>query len=505
MKDVYVRFNGTIDRRNPRDEFLKDKENSVYMRENFLARDGKLKRPVGTVHQITTTLTGIPTWITRYNTVEIGQISPKSFFYTQDGKAWVIDDQAKTATVVKELLNKDAYPNSDLFKLGDQVFNYFVDGEGLYKYDGNNANNWEKVKLEDSDGNSVKPTDVKEFQERLCVISDSYLFISKNLEPDTLDDATDSIQIQIGKGRGKNLSLISLGDNLYIFNTEGIYILEGIISAVASTFWVRQVDDHKILSGRTCKKVESAIFFLASDYNVWAFNGSSCEKKTHNEKLEDFINTSRDMLDKAVATYEENYYKLSFVEKGSTYPNLEWWWDSLEDRGDFVRGRNVACYLETESTVEEVFRQIGKSNEAKILNCVGTAFDTEPIRSKLWTKDITIKKGHNVRFRSFYLDIEPISATMRIDVNYLLDGRIGNDVATSWTQALQGETWDLGQIHIANQSQVIHKTQPKIDYARGQSIAFYIDDAKPDTYITIKGMRIDYITKHRKKDYRVSQ
>ncbi len=502
MPDFYTKFNGKIDRRSPRNE---GKPEDPVMRENWLSRDGILKRPAGIERCITTTLSGYPKWMGRYNTLEIGQITPKSFCYTDNGKLWVIDDNAQTATEIKDQLKSNGYPKHWLFKRGEQVFLYLVDGENLYKFDGNNDNRFEKVKVEDSGGLPVNPIDIIEHKDRLCLISKAYLFISANLSPDTFDSATDSIQIIVGSGKGENLALGKIGDNLFILNTEGIFVLAGdVISALAATFEVRLVDERKIIAGRSAVKVERAIIFLADDLNLWSFNGSSSEKLSHSEKLEDFINPKRIYLYKAIAHYYYNYYMLSFVETGEIDNKIEVWYDTIEGKIDFVRSRNVGCYMSADPTIEETYLQIGSSNRGYILQVGrGKLFDGNAITTRLATRDITVKKGHNVRFTAFYPEFEPVG-DRNIIFNYLLDGRL-SDLSgnANFTQNLSGEVKKLGQISIKNQSQFIDRIRPKINYAKGASIAFYIQDLTGNLEPNFIGMGIDYIDKGQKKSKRV--
>ena len=114
MADFYSKLSGQIDRRSPNNE---GNPEDPILRENFLARDGILKKPKGTVKAVTALLDDKPRWIGRYYTIETGQISPKTFVYTQDGQLWVIDDQAKTATSIKELLNENRRKERQLLGL----------------------------------------------------------------------------------------------------------------------------------------------------------------------------------------------------------------------------------------------------------------------------------------------------------------------------------------------------------------------------------------------------
>ena len=496
-----LKFTGRIDRRNPRNE---GDMTSPYMRENLLSRDGILKHPRGTETHITG-LYGIPVWSGRYYTIETGVVSPKTFVLTNTGTMYFIDDTLRTATDVTFGLsfNVNGYPKSWMYKSGEQTYLYLVDGENLYKYDGNNDKRFEKVEVLDSNDDPVNPIDVIEHKDRLCLLSKGFIFVSKNLYPDIFDDSTDSIQIVVGSGKGENLSFGKLDDKLYTFNTEGIFVLNGdTISAVATSFEIRLADERKIISSRSLKKVENAIVFLADDLNLWSFNGSISEKLSHPEKLEDFINPYRSMLDKAVATYYNNYYMLSFVETGETIPKLEIWYDAFEKKIEFVRGRNVSCYLEVDPTKEMKYQQLGRSDTGTIMYADrGYTFGGAIIVSRLWTKDIVLNKGRNVRISAFYPEFEPIG-NRNLRIWYFLDGRL-TDLSTTpvsyFEQNLQGETKTLGMIHIKNQSQVTSRVRPRINYSKGESVAFYINDSTYELDFNFKGIMIEYIPRAMKK------
>ena len=444
--------------------------------------------PRGTERSIDTALTGDPMWMARYHSIEVGITSPKSYCYTNDGKLWRINDHERVAKEIKTGLVENAYPKSWLFKKLTSTILYLVDGDNLYKYDGNNDDNFEQVSV------SFDPIDIIEHKDRSILLGETSILISKSLDFDIFDDATDSIEIIIGSGKGKNLALGKIEDRLYIFNTEGIFVLAGdVISALAPTFEVRLVDERKIIAGRTLAKVEKALMFLADDLNVYSWDGNTTIKMSHDEKLEDYINPYREYLDKAVGTYEDNYYKLSFVETGDVDNKLEWWWDALENKSTFVRGRNVAYYMQTDPTIELSFFQFCSSTK-KVLCWAerGFNFDNEAIQIKLWTKNIVLYKNHNVRIQAFYPDFEAVGARS-IDIQYLLDSRLSPTTPTKWSQDLQGETFDLGAIPINNQSDVEDRIRPKIGYSRGSSITFVIDDETFNARFTLKGIGIEFI------------
>lgn len=492
---TFLKFNGKINRRLPQDEIG---DNEVSLRWNWLSRNNRLVKPPG--HKTTTTgLTDISRWMARYQTFEVGALSPKTFVYTEDGRIWVLNDQTGAPTVVKELLKVNSDPRHWLFKTGSQTNLFLVDGDTLFIHDGNNANTFDVVTLTDSGGSSVHPIDLIEHKDRLCVISRNSLFISKNLEPTNFTDANDSIEIIVGSGKGQNLALGKIEDHLFIFNTEGIFVLDGdVISALAITFEVRLVDERKLGLQHSVVKVEQALIFVADDYELWSFDGSSSKMLSYELKLKDFVNTYALPKTKANAVYHDNYYKLSFVEKGLVEPNTEIWWDAFEDKIDIVKGRNVSCYMKTDPTIEAEILQMGQSNANTIVQ-EGTAndFNGTAIATRLRTKDYTPKKGHNVRFTAFYPEFEP-TGNRDLTIIYLLDGRLSNP-QTAFTSHLQGETTTLGTVNINNQAQFTGRVRPSINYAHGQSIAFEVIEATLGLKSSLVGIGIDFIVKERKK------
>ncbi len=494
----FWKFTGRIDDRNPKNEgdFA-----SPVVCENLLSRDGVLKTPPGTVKDITTELTDRATWGARYDTQETGVVvKVKSFCYTVDGKLWLLDEISNTATEIKSGLNTTAYPKHWIVKVNTQSILYFVDGLNLYKYDGNNDNTFEKVTVEDSNGDPVNPIDLMEHKDRLILISQNFAFISKNLEYDVYDDPVDSIQLIIGTGKGINLALGKIEDFFYFLNTQGIYVLNGDqISAVASTFSIDLIEERNIVAGRTAIKVEKAINFLAAtDKNIelWSFDGVGTKLLTHVEKIHDKINLKKVYLDKAVAYYYDNYYMLSFVERGETENNLEFWWDALGGSARWVRDRDVSFYMSSNPTVEEPFLWIGSSSSNFVLRHAPgeRTFNGSKIPIYLLTKDVTISKGRNVRITEIFPEIR-CTGENDLFIRYLLDGRLSDLVGKAdFNQDLSGEVMLLGLIRVRNQSGVMDRVLPKIKYSKGVSIAFEIR-MSVDFEVELLGIGVNYIDK----------
>lgn len=498
MADFNVKFTGKIDRRSPTNE---GEPSNPVLRYNWISRDGVLKKPPG--HEaVFTDLGSVPRWQGRYYSVETGVISEKSFVYTENGRIRVLDDSAGTSTEVASLLNENAFPKHWLFKTVASTKLYLVDGVNLYAYDGNADNKFELISILDTGGDSILPIDLIEHRDRLFLISEASLYVSKNLFPEVFDDATDSIQIIVGSGKGRNLALGKIEDKLYILNTEGLFVLDGdVISALASTFEVRLVDDRKIIAGGTVQGVEKAILFLADDLELWSWDGSTTQMLSFELKLKDFVNQDTNLLKKAVSVYHDNFYKMSFVENGEVEPDIEIWWDAFEDKIDIVRGRKVSCYMRTDATEEAEYLEMGQNDSGTIVREGRTNdFNGVAIATRLRTRDITPKKGHNVRFTAFYPEFMP-TGDRNIIIRYLLDSRSSNPtgVGAEWIQNLRGEVKTLGELNIVNQGQFTDRVRPKINYARGESIGFEIIEATLGLKADFMGIGMDFIAKQRSK------
>ena len=509
MADFFQDLTGDLDRRFPRDG---GKPEDAAYRHNLIARDGRLSSVKGTERLNATDTGSLITWLARYTTIESGIVSPKTVCYTNDGNLYRVDIVTGILTQAQSGLNQTAYPRHWQYKLGTQTLLFLVDGLNLWKYDGNDSNIWENVGLKDALGDPVKPIDVIEHKDRLCLLTKNTLMISANLAPTTFDSAVDSIEIVLGSGKGENIAFGKIDDNLFIFSTEGIFVLYGdTISAVASTFEVRLADNsHKAICTRTVINVENAIIFLGEDLELWSFSGStmSCKLLSYKLKLKELMNHKRDWLDKAVACYYDNFYMLSFVEKGQTTNRMELWYDTFEEKMNLVYDRRVSCYcpvvLDSEQE-ERQYLQTGRSDVGRIMWCDrGTNFDDVAIEKKLTTKDITPKKGRNVRFSAFYPELEPVGNRQFL-LRYIIDGRLSNPSGSQADvmQNEQGDVVSLGFITIANQEQFTDRFRPKIDYARGTSIAFEIYDQTKDLALTVKGIGIDMIDKAKKKGKKV--
>lgn len=508
MADLFLNFTKKVDRRSPH---TKGDPDSPYERINLLSRDGRLSIPKGTQRVLSSESESIFTWGARYHTTETGVISPKTFTYSVNGKLWHIDELAQTATEIKASLNENAYPKSWMFKTGNQNNLFLVDESNLYRYDGNNDYTFSRVGITDTSGDTINPIDVIEHKDRLCLISEEFLYISANLQPTVFDDSTDSLQIVVGSGQGKNLALAKIkgNDTLYILNTEGIYALSGdTISALASTFDVRLVDGAKIIARRTAVNVENAIVFLADDYNLWAFDGNSSKKLSHSEKIDDLMDKHREMLDRAVATYYDNYYMLSVVVPGGGPLNntREIWWDAFEDKIDIVDGRRVSCYIPSDTTVESKFLMFCRSDISMVMWAErGLLFDDEAIQYRLITRAILPKKGINVRFLAFYPELDPIG-DRTITFRYFLDARTYDlDDTAKWDQSLLGERKTIGSVNFKNQYAITGRVRPKINYAMGQSITFYLEGSESNLPLTLLGIGMDFIVKRKVKGRKVGQ
>ena len=88
---------------------------------------------------------------------------------------------------------------------------------------------------------------------------------------------------------------------------------------------------------------------------------------------------------------------------------------------------------------------------------------------------------------------------------YLLDGRLSEftDSGSNFLEFIEGENKGLGFIKIKNQAQYIDRIRPKINYAKGTSIAFEIYDATKDIKLDLIGIGIDFLPRALKKSRKI--
>ena len=485
----YIKMTGDIDRRNKRGEGeLQD----PILRENLLARDGVLRKPRGTERALENSLSAEGTWMGRYYTKQQSRISPKTFIYTIDGKLWWINEHLKKVEEVKDGLNLAAFPRAWTYKTNVTSRMFLADGLDLYEYNGNDQKVWGKVPgLVDTDDNPLGCIDVIEHLDRLCVLTPTKLLISANLQPTNFTDALDSLEIVVGSSKGENKGFWRDDNNgiLYIMNTEGIYRLYGdVISAVASTFSIRITHDRRIISGRSLFDVEQGCIFLADDLELYSYaGGNTSQRLTHKFKLADSVNPLERYLKAVTATYEDNYYKLSYTPTGGTYNSEEIWWDALENKIDVVKGRNVGGYMKIDETQEPAFQQyVGSSVSTVYWGDRGRNFDGAAIECKLTGRDFTPQKGRNVRFDGFYPEFEP-SGEREIFFRYLLNGRLSNlgqgavpnvlqnSVFNNWTppgdSGSTADNWTLAGSATPTLTQIVDPAELGIDTYTGRYAA----------------------------------
>lgn len=501
MPRVFVTLKSKLDRRKARNE------SDIVDRQNFLSRDGKNTMIAGTTKVTgSNVFTDICTWVERYYSIETGRTTPKTLAYTQDGKIWHVDEILSSVSEIQNDLNIGAYPESWVIKSGEQTFTYLVDGLNLWKHDGNSDHTFQKISVTDVNGDSIKPIDNIEHRDRQWLISKEFLFVGANLAFDVFDSADDSAQIVVGSGKGENLALQKIEDTLYIFNTEGIFAVFGdVISAVAPTFEIRLVDDKRIIAGRTARLVENAVVFLADDYNLWSWNGQIVTKLSHDEKIEDFINNKREFLDKAVAHYDQknNYYMLSVVENAETMPKLEFFWDAIDKRIDFIKGRNVSAYMQSDTTKEEYFAELARSDVRYLVYANRErSFDGVGIEWKLRTGDLMLNNRRNFRIISIYPEVVP-EGELTMYFRYLIDGRLSDTNSADIDFNLAGESIILGLIKITNQAQFMGRVKPLINYAKGQTVAFELYGRTSSLDLVVLGFGLDIVSKGEKKNKKV--
>ena len=505
---VWLKFNKRVDRRSPRNEGDPD---SPIRCENLIRRDNLLETVTGTSKAANTVLDSEPTWMSKYYSIESGVESDKLFTYTKGGKLWLLNERDDVIVQVSsnKVFNTSAYPRSASFKTANQTKLYMVDGKNLWSYDGNAGNDWELISITDTDGNTVNPVDVIEHRDRLWLLSDTTVFVSANLNPETFDSSTDSVNIIVGSGKGRNIGFGKIENNLYIFNTEGIFVVTGdVISALAPTFEVELVDPHKCIARGSIQTVEGAIVYLGEDLELWSWDGVQPKMLSYSEHLALDINPYKQQLEKCSSIYDpvNKMYKISVVATSKSLPNLEFWWDAYEDKIYFIKGRKVTCYARSDATEDLQTLYLGCSDNYIRYEDKSATFDGTPIPVSFRSRNITLVKGTNVRICNFYPQVG-VYGDVDLNIRHHLDSRLSDDSSdgTNFNQNLRGEVKTLGSIRIPRQTEFTGRAQPIIDYARGETISFEIVNSTQDLRIKLIAMGVEYIRKSKKKGRIIGQ
>lgn len=346
---------GGIDKRFPEHKISGKKLQKVRDLINLTSLDGEISLFKGSSRYDSTPKSGTCLWAKRIYYQDGGD--NKKFQFTILGnKMYRGDDSTSTLTQVLVSESFDTQFETDIYqidatlKISGTVTTFLVDGKYFYKFTGNAAGSWDRLPIKtDLDGNTVEPVFIAEYLDRLWVLSKNrnVLIGSKNLDPENLNDATDSILIELPPGNGGFPQALAVHPNgyLYIIHEDYFAPLSG---SSPSTFGVKPGDITKgygTRAPRSALVLDDTIGFLDSKTNEYYLMNDLKTPLSYDIRLSRLVNPVK--IDSVVATLDTNLncIRIAYWPTGGVRIGDEEIYSLTEEKwcGE-TRDRNISCY-----------------------------------------------------------------------------------------------------------------------------------------------------------------
>ena len=478
-----IKPTGKINRRNLvtdiEDTEVLSRENlSVIGTKNFI-----IKKIPGSSRLNATSVGSSPiTWQHRYyNTSQV----QRTFFFS-GGYLYYSDENGNT-TQLLGIFSPNAYPCSVEMRVTGNDVLYFSEGvnTGMYSYDGNNGNNFQKeINVE------LNFVGMVSFLDRLWGFEENseVIHFSKNLDPTNFTDSTDSGEITIGAKRGSKINGIALlNETLYIFKTDSIWEISG---KTPSEFVVSEIVTNLGLSARrSLVKVESALVGYMSDYELHEFNGTQQTKLlTYDvalfgdltKDLIQIVNTFR--LDQICAVYHNFIYRMAFcaIDSSAVQNDMEYCFSTINQIDFFTRGNKISSYCVWDRQPDQKQLVTGRSDIGYLMRQYqGLNWDndaTAPTMSiKTQTKFVGLEEPRNVRVKKVWGNFGVLGA-QNIGIRMFIDSRQATSTSTSDELATRGETTSFMAMTLSNQSAITSRQITRHANSKCQNFSLKIEE-----------------------------
>lgn len=512
---VEIDVTGNLNRRDPRDKL---KKGDVLARENFIvygiADAKRLKKHPGSDRYTASLIGSSYTSGYRYYDANVGKTYA---FNNGTKKLYFIDENGNETGLIDLPSSHPSYPTFETIRISGNNVALVADGfNGIYTYDGNIGNTWDKAT-----NNSLNLVDMLAYLDRIFGFEeDSDVLVgSTNVtnggSPTDFTNSTDSIEITIGAKRGSKLMRIVfwLG-TIYLFKNDSIWVLEG---NTPSSFSVRQIVSGLGLAARRGIAVgRNAIYFLASDFECYQFQGTVASLKilTYNiamsgdrtKDLHEIINKYR--LDQVSATFHDFIFRLSFVETGETVAKMEYLFNTTNETDGFTRDNNVSCYIIYDKLPDVGQLVTGRSDVGRLMHQYrGLNWDnqasspTMPV--KLQSAFIRPNGIDNTRFKRIFGDFQVLGAET-LNINYYLDTRNAASDNATVSLPIQGETKGLTSfIRTNSQTSITSRGILPWGKSKGESLMCELDFNRNNIDLSMTKFYCEVIAKNRKRSQKV--
>ncbi len=483
----------------------KDGKQYLIELQNMLSLDGKFTIVPGATKFNSQTVDGTCSWLKRIYYQDSGNDFRFSYavignkMYKADESTGVLNQVPINSNFVLSL-NPGFYPIDTTLKVGGQVCTFLVDGQFFYKFIPNAAGNWEKLPTpNDIDGNPIKPIFTAEWLDRqwVLVAGQNILLGSANLNPESFDDATDSVLLELPPGNGGYpRALIKYRGTLYVFHDDYFVPVSG---SSASTFGIRPGDIAEGIGTSAPRSViilGNQIGFLNSKDNEYyltsgTFDSTDDIPLSYPIKLGELMHPTNSVDTVCIHDSELNALRIAYYPSGGNNLGNEEIYSFAEKKWcGQTRGRNISAYSQWDGLNDDGRLTTGRSDiGAFMVNDESINFDGTAIHYKWVTGSYAPKEPFSCQFNEMFLDAKPQGNTT-VNVQYEIDTqtvRYGNENVNQ-----QGVIINLGLIEIADQSIFLNRFQPFVDRSKGRMLKFQIEGNQLNTLLEFYALYVFY-------------
>lgn len=407
---------------------LKGDQGNNYIAQNVVLRYGKSAKVPGTNKYNLNALPQGIRWATRYYGLKADGTFVKYLFCYSKDTIYMGNDITGELTAVKTGLQENVYPESVVQQVADNSRMYFFNGyDTPIYYEGNDAGIWYNSAITYKFVQGV----IKDSRLFAFERDSSTLLFSRALYPDDFS-ATYGGSIIIGNQRDSFIRRIELlGNSLYIFKNDSIWVLTGTTKASYSVECV--IPNMGLLTRRAlCPVVSALVFVSQQDGEIYEFNGTAATKRLSSNirkktgyydggfwQLVD-PNKTDDMC--CVHDTVNNLFRLSYngVQAAETYVNNEVIFptDDVYENGQpkwsETYGARILCYSIWNRQGDHVL-VTGRSDTGQIMyHNRGKNWDIEKMVVQHRFDDIMPEEGRNCDFDSIYVKAKPIDSTLTL-------------------------------------------------------------------------------------------
>lgn len=470
---------------------------------NYIQRFGHAKKIPGTVRYNVTatgnTIAHAVKWAVRYYGIQADGSFVKRTFCYSNGNIYLGNDVTGALTSVYSGLKVDCYPEHVIQQVAGNSRMFLFNGYDtpLY-YEGDALGTFYQSAITYKFVQGV----IKDDRLWGFTRNSSTLYFSRILYPEDFS-VTYGGSIIIGNEKDSFIRRIELlGDDLYIFKNDSIWVLRG--STKASYTVDRVISNMGLLAQRALTQVSSALVFVCQqDKEIYEFTETPSPRKLSSNLFDRKIGF-KDLLDLTktddiVCGWDtvNNLFRVSFndIAARESYQNSE----LIFPTDDFNKGgrpkwsqtygARISCYsLQTRQGDHELLT--GRADLGALMyHNRGYDFDNRAIETILRTDDFIPSAGRNTQFDGLYPRGVPSNGTITIRayLNHRHSGR------SSQAMADIGEQDTLGGIVLSTQYRFGNYLPLLTGQNVGESLALEFYDAEHGKNIQLEDVVLDVV------------